>query len=88
MLADVFENDRSTYVSVTAHSGEIASLLRVLGHRAFSLGTGAALPVLVKVRDVKGVEPTPTGKKTDVVQTCAAAPTVRDSSCNDCSCCL
>lgn len=36
------------FVSVTAHSGEISSILRVLGHRTFSLSTGAVIPVLVK----------------------------------------
>ncbi|KAI9041634.1 phosphoglycerate mutase family protein [Aspergillus affinis] len=33
------------FVSVTSHSGEIASLLRVLGHRRFTLDTGGVIPV-------------------------------------------
>lgn len=36
------------FVSVTSHSGEIGSILSVLGHRSFSLSTGAVIPVLVK----------------------------------------
>ncbi|ETI24877.1 hypothetical protein G647_04247 [Cladophialophora carrionii CBS 160.54] len=39
-------------VSVTSHSGAIAAMLRVLGHREFGLGTGAVIPVLVKVRRI------------------------------------
>lgn len=48
LLDDVFTNDDSTYISMTTHSGEAASILRVLGHRTFSLVTGAIVPVLVK----------------------------------------
>lgn len=50
VLDDVFANDDHTWVSITSHSGEIRSLLRVLGHREFSLGTGAVIPVLVKAQ--------------------------------------
>jgi broad specificity phosphatase PhoE len=45
---------QSTYISITSHSGEIASILRVLGHRTFSLSTGAVIPVLVKVDKIAG----------------------------------
>jgi broad specificity phosphatase PhoE len=86
VLDDVFKSDDSTYISVTAHSGEIASLLRVLGHREFSLSTGAAIPVLVKVTTLQGSVPTPTWESTPIA-TCAVPPTIRDPSCNDCSCC-
>ncbi|CAI6336036.1 unnamed protein product [Periconia digitata] len=88
VLDDVFSTDKNTYISVTSHSGEIASLLRVLGHREFRLSTGAAIPVLVKVTTLKGEDP-PTATIPYVpTQTCAAPPTITDSSCNDCSCCL
>ncbi|KAI4254037.1 MAG: hypothetical protein LQ352_003342 [Teloschistes flavicans] len=40
VLDDVFSHDDETYLSVTSHSGEIASLLRVLGHQKFSLEYG------------------------------------------------
>ena len=52
LLDDVFGHDRSTYISFTSHSGEIRSILRVLGHREFSLSTGAVIPVLVKAETV------------------------------------
>ena len=48
LLDDVFSNDDSTVVSFTAHSGAIASLLRVIGHRTFKLPTGSLIPVFVK----------------------------------------
>ncbi|KAK4505959.1 hypothetical protein PRZ48_003924 [Zasmidium cellare] len=47
-LDDVFTSDDHTWLSFTSHSGTIASILAVLGHRTFSLATGAVIPVLVK----------------------------------------
>lgn len=35
-------------LSFTAHSGAIASILRVTGHRPFALQTGGVIPVVVK----------------------------------------
>ena len=50
-LNDIFRG-RARYISITTHSGEAASILRVLGHQPFSLSTGAVIPVLVEaVRD-------------------------------------
>jgi hypothetical protein len=49
LLNDVFANDESTYISFTAHSGAITSVLEVVGHRRFALATGAMIPVLVSV---------------------------------------
>jgi broad specificity phosphatase PhoE len=136
VVLDEIVDGRATYVSVSSHSGEIASLLRgkkgaayihstplcylpvslftsfpsplphflryvrrsdrasranntsVLGHRPFSLSTGSAIPVLVKSTRVRGArEPSPTTAWA-VQKTCAAAPTIREPSCNDCSCCV
>ncbi|KAI6793906.1 phosphoglycerate mutase-like protein [Hortaea werneckii] len=47
-LDSVFSSDDHTWISITSHSGEIASMLRVLGHQSFRLNTGAVIPVLVK----------------------------------------
>lgn len=47
LLDDIFATDESTYISLTAHSGAITSILEVLGHRKFALATGAVIPVLV-----------------------------------------
>ncbi|PYH92179.1 phosphoglycerate mutase-like protein [Aspergillus ellipticus CBS 707.79] len=41
-------DEDGVFVSVTSHSGEIASVLRVIGHREFGLATGAVIPVLVR----------------------------------------
>lgn len=48
LLDDIFTHDNSTYISFTTHSGSIASLLRITGHREFRLPTGAVIPVLIK----------------------------------------
>ncbi|KAJ4154770.1 hypothetical protein LMH87_000049 [Akanthomyces muscarius] len=52
VLDDVFTNDGNTWISISSHSGEIASLLSVLNHRKFSLQTGQIIPVLVKAEIV------------------------------------
>ena len=49
LLNDVFAHDDHTYISLTAHSGVITSILEVVGHRRFALATGAVIPVLVSV---------------------------------------
>ncbi|KAF1829829.1 phosphoglycerate mutase-like protein [Decorospora gaudefroyi] len=87
VLDDIFANDSSTYMSITSHSGEIKSLLRVLGHREFRLSTGSAIPVLVKATTLNSPPPSTTILPYTPQKTCAAPPTIRDSSCNDCSCC-
>lgn len=48
LLDAIFTHDDSTYISFTTHSGSIASLLRVVGHREFRIPTGAVIPVLIK----------------------------------------
>ncbi|KAK4541504.1 hypothetical protein LTR36_007950 [Oleoguttula mirabilis] len=48
LLDELFAHDQSTFVSFTAHSGTIASMLRVTHHREFKLPTGALIPVLIK----------------------------------------
>jgi broad specificity phosphatase PhoE len=55
LLEDVFKNEGkgASVVSLTSHSGAIASFLRVVGHREFRLGTGGMMPVLVKATEVE-----------------------------------
>ncbi|KAJ5637504.1 hypothetical protein N7490_007383 [Penicillium lividum] len=58
VLDEVFftsaSSKKDSFVSVTSHSGEISSILRVVGHRTFSLNTGAVIPVLVRAeRDTR-----------------------------------
>ncbi|KAG0130435.1 histidine phosphatase superfamily [Tuber indicum] len=59
-LNDIFAHDNNTYISITAHSGAITSMLQVLGHRPFRLQTGGMIPVVVKVEFVPERGPTPT----------------------------
>ncbi|KAF2428047.1 phosphoglycerate mutase-like protein [Tothia fuscella] len=54
LLDDIFSSEKGSYHSCTSHSGEVASLLRVLGHIPFSLSTGAIIPVLVKAEILSG----------------------------------
>ncbi|EDU49805.1 phosphoglycerate mutase family protein [Pyrenophora tritici-repentis] len=87
VLDDIVSSDGSVVISVTSHSGEIASLLRVLGHRPFSLSTGSAIPVLVKSTTLNVPAPPTMTLPYTPQKTCSAPPPIRDSSCNDCSCC-
>lgn len=75
------------FVSVTSHSGEIGALLQVLGHRSFSLSTGAVIPVLVKAEKLEEPAPTTVTQAYTVLATCTSPPTITASTCNDCSCC-
>ncbi|KAI9885962.1 MAG: Translation factor guf1 mitochondrial [Watsoniomyces obsoletus] len=52
LLDDVIGHDERTYISMTSHSGTTNSIMRVIGHRPFSLVPGALMPVLVKVEAV------------------------------------
>ncbi|KAB8069093.1 histidine phosphatase superfamily [Aspergillus leporis] len=52
-LDSIFKaNGTGLFVSVTSHSGEISSILRVIKHRTFKLSTGAVIPVLVRAETV------------------------------------
>lgn len=76
VLDDVFASDEGAWLSVTAHSGQIGSLLRVLGHRVFALGTGEAMPVLVRAERKKGRGPVLDGGKWVRPVTCKEPPVV------------
>jgi hypothetical protein len=83
-LDEMFErtDGKDLFVSVTAHSGEIASLLRVLGHRAFSLKTGAVIPVLVKASKASGkCKPEPTKVPWTTSAHCTAPPVTSLTTC-------
>lgn len=56
-LSDVFGHDENTFLSLTAHSGAITSILEVVSHREFMLATGGVIPVLVKAQRVPGPPP-------------------------------
>jgi hypothetical protein len=52
LLHEIFRNDGSTYITISAHSGAISSILEVIGHRKFQLQTNGIIPVVVKVENV------------------------------------
>ncbi|KAK4892233.1 putative phosphoglycerate mutase pmu1 [Elasticomyces elasticus] len=73
VLDSIFSEDDHTWISITSHSGEIASILRVLGHQSFSLSTGAVIPVLVKVAFLPSGPP-PSNPPYTTSTHCAAPP--------------
>lgn len=56
VIGDNFRRDVKTWIIITSYSGEIHSLLGVLGHRPFSLSTGQTIPVLVKTSNNRKTE--------------------------------
>ncbi|KAL6715772.1 putative phosphoglycerate mutase pmu1 [Lecanora helva] len=84
VLDQVFKTDRNTYISITSHSGEIASILSVLGHRTFSLSTGAVIPVLVKAQTIGGSTPSTSEQPFTPICTCTTPPAVTATT-SDCS---
>lgn len=48
-----------TYISVTSHSGTMASIFRVLGHQPYPVGPGGVVPVLVKATQTRPPRPAP-----------------------------
>jgi len=78
-LREIFEQDDSTYVSITSHGGGIASILRVIGHREFSLATGAMIPVVVKVHYLKKAPSTTLLSPSETPPVCTVDPTATAS---------
>lgn len=75
LLNDVFAHDAHEFISFTSHSGSIASILSVIGHRAFSLSTGAVIPVLVKAEWIGGAAPSSSIAPSTGAPTCTSNPT-------------
>ncbi|KAJ5794121.1 hypothetical protein N7457_000720 [Penicillium paradoxum] len=71
---------KEAFVSVTSHSGEIKSILRVLGHRTFTLSTGAVIPVLVKAEKLQDKVPA-TSVSWTVSPHCTMPPVTSVSAC-------
>ena len=82
VLSDTFSSDHSTVISITTHSGEAASILRVLGHIPFSLNTGAIIPTLVKITTIRAVpSPTTTQPWTTNAWCTNGPPVTSDAAC-------
>jgi broad specificity phosphatase PhoE len=83
-LGQVFfasSSKKKSFVSITSHSGEISSILRVLGHRTFSLSTGAVIPVLVKAEKTDEKKPATTSVAWTVSPHCTEPPVSSISAC-------
>jgi len=52
LLDDIFENESSTFISATTHSGAIMSIFRVTGYQEIPVAAGAIFPLLVKAERV------------------------------------
>ncbi|KAK6339274.1 hypothetical protein TWF718_008695 [Orbilia javanica] len=50
VIDDIFLEDGETFISITAHSGCLRCVLRVVGHRLFGLETSRMIPVVVKAK--------------------------------------
>lgn len=44
----IFATDPSTYISITAHGGTIASLFRVVNHQLHDVPPGGFVPIVIK----------------------------------------
>jgi len=78
-LDDVFTNDPATFISFSAHSGAITSILEAIEHRSFELATGAMIPVLVKAERVLGSPPPTTIEPPLPVPKCESDPLAFDT---------
>lgn len=65
----------ATFISFTSHSGSIGCILQALGHRRFSLRTGAVIPVFVRAERVGGPAPSSTILPSTAAPTCTVDPT-------------
>ena len=74
-LDEIFTSDDSTYITISAHSGAITSILEVIGHRKFRLQTGGIIPVVVKVEFSKDEEPPTTVGPSGMAPRCSVDPT-------------
>lgn len=73
-LDDIFANDENVFLSLTTHSGAIASILEAIGHRSFALETGGVIPVFVKATKVQGERIAPPKEPSDAPPMCDGPP--------------
>jgi broad specificity phosphatase PhoE len=75
-LDDVFASDENVFLSMTSHSGAIASILEAIGHRKFALKTGGVVPVFVKAVRVEGERGVPEKEPSAAPPLCDGPPEV------------
>ncbi|KAI0894661.1 phosphoglycerate mutase-like protein [Annulohypoxylon nitens] len=86
VLDDIFSNDDNTWISITSHSGQISTNLKVLNHIAFSLSTGQAIPALIKAQNLRKVESATTTVQSWTAEATCNAPPVTSISGQGCVC--
>ncbi|KAL9053662.1 MAG: hypothetical protein Q9162_004613 [Coniocarpon cinnabarinum] len=55
-MNEVFENDKSTYISFTAHIGSIRTIMEIVGHRDWPIKMGEMMPMLIRARPPQPAE--------------------------------
>ncbi|KAH5265099.1 hypothetical protein HBI72_088860 [Parastagonospora nodorum] len=73
-LDDVWKSDDGVFFSLTSHSGAIASILEVIGHRKFALETGGVIPLVVRAEKVDGAREIPPKEPSDSPPMCDRPP--------------
>lgn len=85
-LDQIFDSEDGVVISITSHSGEIGSLLRVLNHQTFSLSTGAVITVLVRAEKISPKEVTTTTTQPWTASAHCTTPPVSSISGGACVC--
>ena len=75
-LDDVFSSDENVFLSLTSHSGAIASILEAVGHRDFKLETGGVIPVVLRAERVQGKREVPPKEPSEAPPMCDGPPAV------------
>lgn len=86
-LDDIFASEASdseasdgqggnVFLSLTSHSGAIASILEAVGHRSFKLETGGVIPVFLKAERVEGKREVPEKEPSEAPPMCDEPPVV------------
>ena len=80
LLDDIFASDENMFLSLTSHSGAIASILEAVGHRAFRLETGGVIPVVLRAERVEGDREVPPKEPSEAPPMCDGPPEDHGSS--------
>jgi broad specificity phosphatase PhoE len=84
VLDDIFATDNKQIININTHSGTIASVLRILGHRAFPLTPGQIVVTLVKAEAI--TNPIPLTTVAWKLQPTCTSPPVTSNAAQGCVC--
>jgi broad specificity phosphatase PhoE len=71
---DKNRDHENVFLSLTSHSGAIASILGAVGHRAFKLETGGVIPVFLRAERVDGKREVPAKEPSEAPPMCDGPP--------------